>query len=69
MNDTKETRSITVAIWWPREQAYGAGHPCPDMQAAEAYARHDSEIGFGTPQSKSEIHIIETVRTVRIYKP
>ena len=61
------TRSLQVAIYWLSDRSYGGGKSVKDMRMAREIAARNAILGYDKP-GVSEIHIIETVLTVRKYE-
>ncbi len=63
-NDAPET-TIQVAVWWPRDHAYGSPKTVASIKEAQAEAATFDRLGYN--KGDGEIHIIKTVRKVSVY--
>jgi len=68
-----ETKTIIVSVWWENE-GYGGAVEVPTMEAALTEAKVMYTEGYGRKRrseqiSRSEIHIVETTRSVTVWSP
>ncbi len=63
-----EHANISVAVYWPEGGGYGIPETARDIGHAHKLAEVCVQQGYDKP-GISEIHIIETVRTVTKYAP
>ena len=60
-----QTTKYQVAVWWPKEQAYGSSTSAKSLADALAEAVRHETLGYAN--DGGEIHIIKTVRSVHVY--